>query len=159
MVISSFSGFQRQIILSQKTDRIPASALHIWAHSFLFCLRISSSLSLMHSSKVPLGFTTASLESCHALPFRVLPKTQFQKAFSLHAGALSVWHTHYLNRYMAQCGCHERSEQSRNSKGHIAWCGCHEILIALCYPKEVFYADQEKSQLNRNFLSDCWEKR
>ena len=92
----SFSEFQRQFILSQKTDGIRASFLNIKSHSFLFCLLISSSLSLMLScisSKVPLGFTaafgrpSASLESCHLLPFRVLSKTQFQKTFPLNAGA------------------------------------------------------------------------
>ena len=48
MAISS-SEFQRQIIISQKTDRICASVLNICSHSFLFCLLISSSLSLMLS--------------------------------------------------------------------------------------------------------------
>ena len=33
-------------------------------------------------------------------------------------------------------------------------CGCHEILIALCYPQEVFCPDQEKSPGNRNFHRD-----
>ena len=49
----SFSECQRQIILSQKTDRIRASVLNIRSHSFLFCLLISSYLSLMLSCTVP----------------------------------------------------------------------------------------------------------
>ena len=32
----------------------------------------------------------------------------------------------------------------------MAWCGCHEILIALCYPQEVFCLDQKMSK-SKNF--------
>ena len=47
------SEFQRQIILSQKTDRNRASLLNIWLHSSLFSLLICSSLSLMLSCTGP----------------------------------------------------------------------------------------------------------
>jgi hypothetical protein len=42
---------------------------------------------------------------------------------------------------------------THNLNGYIGWCGCHAILIALCYPKEVFCLDQKKSQGNRHFES------
>ena len=38
---------------------------------------------------------------------------------------------------------------THNLNGEIGWCGCHEMLIALCYPQEVFCPDQNKSQDNR----------
>ena len=79
---------------------------------------ICASLSLLHS------FTTVSFENsfilsrCLTIPavsLSVLSKTQHQKAFSLNAGALSLWHTHYFNGDMGWCGC-----------------GCDEILIQRC---------------------------
>ena len=55
---------------------------------------------------------------------------------------LSHSDTHYLNGDMGWCGCHERSDQSRSPQGYMACCGCHEILIAICYPQEIFNPDQ-----------------
>ena len=72
MAISS-SDFQRQIILSQKTDRIRDSVLSIWAHSFLFCLLTCLSCSVPEFHLVPHGFTapfgrpSAFLEFLHSL--------------------------------------------------------------------------------------------
>ena len=43
---------------------------------------------------------------------------------------------------------------TRHLNGYMVGCGCHEILIALCYPQEVFCPDQEKSPGNRNFHRD-----
>ena len=85
----------RDIIVSQKSDTIRASILNIWSHSFVVCLLISSSLSIMLSCIVPLGSTSASLEFLHSLSLSlpILSKTQLHKAFSLHAGALSLWHS------------------------------------------------------------------
>ena len=83
----SWSEFQQQIILSHKTDRIRASVLNIWSHSFLLCLLISSSLSLMHSCTVPLGSTAASLEFLHSLSLY---------AFCLRHNSKSV---------LSSCGC------------------------------------------------------
>ena len=61
----------------------------------------------MHSSKVPFGSTSASLEFFHSLSLRVLSKTQLQKACSRLMRVLSHSNTHYLNRHMVGCGCHE----------------------------------------------------
>ena len=47
---------------------------------------------------------------------------------SLLVLVLSHSDTHHLNRHMAWCGCHERSNQSGSSQGYMAQCGCHEIL-------------------------------
>jgi hypothetical protein len=92
------SEFQRKIILSQKTDKIRASALNIRSHSFLCCLLISSSLSLMHSSKVPLGFTAASLKFLHLLSLstRSVQGTTPEGVLS----SCGCSDTYYLNRHM-----------------------------------------------------------
>ena len=110
----SLSEFQREIILSQKTDRIRASVLDIWSHSFLFCLLISSSLPLMNSSKVPLGFPppfgrpSASLEFLHSLFLSACYcPSHNSKRRSLFMRVLSHSNTHYLNRYKVGCGCHD----------------------------------------------------
>ena len=89
MAISS-SAFQRQIILSKNTDRIRASVLKTWSHSFLFSLLISSSLFLSLTCAVP-KFHLAPLRPpshffIHFLSLPVLSKKQLQEAFSLHAG-------------------------------------------------------------------------
>ena len=89
MAISS-SGFQRQIILSQKTDRIRASVMNFGSHTFLFCLQISSSPSLMLGCTVPKFHFGLPRMSSFTLSLRVLPKAQLQQAFSLHVGALSL---------------------------------------------------------------------
>ena len=118
MAISS-SEFQRQTILSDKTDRIRASFLNIRSHSFLFHLLISVSHAQLHGSKVPLFFTTpfgrpsASLEFLHSLFKRSVQDTTPE-------GVLS------------SCWCHERSDQPRSSQEYMACCGCHEILIHRC---------------------------
>ena len=78
----------------------------------------SSSHSVSHSVSFILSFRL----TMPAASLSVLPKTQLQKAFCLYAGALSLWPTHNLNRYM---GC----------------CGCHEILIPVSHTKEVFCLD------------------
>ena len=95
---------------------------------------VCASLCLFLNSLGFIGSTTAFLEFLHSLSISlslpVLSNTQVQKGvLSLNAGALSHSNTHYLNRHMAQCGCHERSDQSRSSTVYMAWCGCHEILI------------------------------
>ena len=116
----------------------------------LFCLLISSSLSLMLSCTIPLGSTSASLEFLHSL---IVPHYAYcislwpspkhnTRRRSLSMLVLSHSDTHYFKGHMACCGCHERSDQSRSSQEYMPWCGCPEILIALCFSPEFFLADQ-----------------
>ena len=79
---------------------------------------------LWSPSKVSSFSHSASLWLPHL--WLLLYNTQLQKAFSLHAGALSHSDTYHLNR-------------------HMVGCRCHEILIPLCYPDEVFYPGEKVS--------------
>ena len=126
----------------RKLTSSSASVLDILSHSFLFCLVISSSLSLEFTLTLCVLFLCLS----------VSPRNNSKKAFSRWMRVLSHSDTHYLNRHMAQCGCHERSGQPGSSQGYMACCGCHQILIAICHTQEVFCPDQKKSQGNRSFL-------
>ena len=84
--------------------RVRASVLSIWSHSFLFCLLIPSSLSLMHSS--PWFHCTLPQISSFTLPlYRFCPRHNSRRR-SLLMLALSPSDTHYLNRHMVGCGCH-----------------------------------------------------
>ena len=126
------------------------------ASLLLFCLLICASLSrftfpLWPLSKVSSFSHSTSLCLLHLSLF--CPRHKSKRAFSRAMLVLSDSDTHYVNGYMAYWGCHEMCDQSRSSQGYMAWCGCLEILIALCYPQEIFYPDQKKSQLNRSFLS------
>ena len=60
----------RRIILSLQDDMICPSVMIICSYTWIFCLFICASLSLFHS-----------------------PRHNSKKAFSLHAGALSLWHS------------------------------------------------------------------
>ena len=68
-----------------------------WEVSFHFLLWLLSSLSvhLSFGFTAPFGRSSASFESSfiHSLSLPVLSKTQLLVAFSLHAGALSHWHS------------------------------------------------------------------
>ena len=147
------------------TDRIHSSVVNIWSHSFLFCLLISSSLSLILSPTVsnfhfaPLSFTAPlgrpSPPSNSFIPSFHLTITLHLSLFCprhnsirryLFMRVLSHSNTHYLWGYMVCCGCHERCDQSRSSQGYMGWCGCHEILIILCYPQEVCCPDKKFSR-------------
>ena len=64
---------------------------------------------------------------------------------------------------VSQCGCDERSEQSRSSQRYIAQCGCHEILIQRCrkflHPLTITNAAQSDPVQNttpEGVLSQCW---
>ena len=101
MAISSAQNFKdKPLFLKKLTGFVPQ--FWILDHTFS-CFVFSSSLPLMHSSKVPLGSTTpfgrpsasfenSSILSLHltipAASLSVLSKTQHQKAFSLNASAL-----------------------------------------------------------------------
>ena len=76
---------------SLKNKSLPWFHFSLW--SVFGLLRIQS---LSHSTLLSLFHLCLTLS-----------KTQLQKAFSLYAGALSLWPTQNLNRYMAWCGCHE----------------------------------------------------
>ena len=75
----------------------------------LFPLFVCSSLHLCLSCSVAQfqSPTSASLEFLHSLSLPVLSKTQLEKAFSRLMRVLSHSDTHYLNRHMVGCGCHE----------------------------------------------------
>ena len=130
----------RRIILSLPDEMIPLSGDHL-LRLLDICLLICTPLSLFHNFTAPFGRLSASLDSfsivslCH-WPFPVHPliPPHYAYCFSLWCSrkhntrrcplfmrVLSHSNTHYLNR-------------------HMAWCGCHEILIALCSPQEVFFS-------------------
>ena len=129
-----------------KNDLIQASVLSICSGSFRFYLLISSSLSLMLSSKVPVGFT---------VPFG-RPSASLEFLYSLSLSTRSVQDT-VPEGVLSLCWCHERSEQSRSSQGYRACCGCYEILISLAYSQEVFCRDTKMSELKN--LSHTDDKR
>ena len=99
----SSSQLQRQLILSQKADRICTTVLTIWSHSFPFfvCsslhLCLSCTVAQFHlislGSTAPFGRPSASLECLYSLSLRVLSTTQPLVAFSLDVDALSLWHS------------------------------------------------------------------
>ena len=68
MAISSAQNSRHKSFFLRKLTISSASVLNIWSHSFLFCLLISSTLSLMLSSTAPFGRPSASLENCFILP-------------------------------------------------------------------------------------------
>ena len=113
------------IILSLPNALLEGSVLIIYSDSWVFRLIISPLVPLRPS---------ASSEFLHSLiPSHYTcccPKHSSRRR-SLLMLVLSHSDTHHLNRHMAWCGCHERSNQSRSSQGYTAWCGCHEILIPL----------------------------
>ena len=88
------SEFQRQTILSEKTDSIRASVLNIWSHSFPFfvCSPVSHAQfqSFTWFPKVSLrplvGLRPPSNFYIYSLSLPVLSKKQHQNVFSLHAG-------------------------------------------------------------------------
>ena len=92
-----FEAFHWIIILSLPTNRVEPSVLIIHSDSWIFSL-INSFLvplrplvGLRPPSKIPSFSHSASLSLLHFC--LALYKTQLQKAFSLHAGALSLWHS------------------------------------------------------------------
>ena len=108
------SESQKHTILSEKTDRIRASVLNIWSHSFHFVsahLIISASHAQFQSST----WFHCALWSALGLP-RISSFTLSLYAFcprhksrrrSLFMRVLSHSDTHYLDRHMVECGCHE----------------------------------------------------
>ena len=71
MAISSAQNSRHISFFLRKLTISSASVLNIWSHSSLFCLLISSSLSLMLSSTAPFGRPSASLEFLHSLSLDV----------------------------------------------------------------------------------------
>ena len=92
------------------SDLIECSVLSICDDSWLFCLFSSASVSLFHRTSAPFGRPSAS----------------FENSFIYCLSTRSVQDTTPCG-VLSSGGCHERSEQSRNSQGYMAWCGCHEI--------------------------------
>ena len=113
-----FEQLQHKINLFLPTELIEGLVLIIHCYSCIICQFISSLVplcplvGLRPPSKIRSFSHSASLSLLRLC--LTLSLTQHQTSFSLNAGALSHWHTHYLNGYMG-------------------WCGCHEILIALWY--------------------------
>ena len=156
MTISSARNKRdKSFFLRKLTGFVP----QLWIFNHILSCFVYSSLHLCLSSSVAQFRSSiwfyCALWSAFGLPrmssftlsIPVLSKTQLQKAFSLHAGALSLWHSP-LNRHMAQCGCHERRDQSRSSQGYMAWCGCHEVFALISESLEataIFYRDDNRN--------------
>ena len=106
MAISSAQNSRyKSFFLRKLTGFVPQ--LWIFDHT-LSCLLCSSlHLSLIQSSKVPLGSTAAPLEFFHSLSLYAFCPRHNSRRRSLFMRVLSHSDTHPLNRYMAQCGCHE----------------------------------------------------
>ena len=95
MAIPSAQNARDKSFFLRKLTPSSASVLNIWSHYFLFCLLISVSHAQLHSSKVLLGSTSASLEFLHSLSFstRSVQDATPEGVISLNAGALSLWHS------------------------------------------------------------------
>ena len=85
---------------------IPVSLppFHCALWSALGLLRFAS---FSHSVSHSLSFILSFIITMPTVSLSIVSKTHLQKAFSLHAGALSHSDTFYLNTHMAYCGCHE----------------------------------------------------
>ena len=94
-------------------------------------------LSLMLSSKFSLGSTApfghpSSNFFIHSLSLYEFCTRHNSRRRSLFMLVLSHSDTHFINRHMVGCGCHERGVQSRSSQECMVWCECPEILIQRC---------------------------
>ena len=115
MAISSAQNSRDKSFFLKKliTVRMRASVLNIWSNCILFCLLISSSLSLMHTSKTPVGFPapfgrpSASLEFLYSLSLYPFCPRHNSWRRSLLMLVLSHSDTHHFNTHMVGCGCHE----------------------------------------------------
>ena len=167
MAISS-SDFQRQIILSQKTDRTRASVLNICSHSFLFCLLISSSLSLMLSCTVsnfhlvridytaPFGRPSASFEFPHSLftssikdttPCGVLSSCGCSLSLTLTT-SIGIWHSAGVTKGVTSPAAHMgiwHGAGATKSWLHSATLKKSFALIQKCLNStEIFYPDDKR---------------
>ena len=105
----------RIIILPLLTDLIERSLLSICDDSWIFCLFIYASLSLLHSSTPPFRRPSASTDFLHSLTpphyaYRISLRSAqgtTPRRRSLFMLVLTHSDTHHLNRHMVGCGCHE----------------------------------------------------
>ena len=99
----------KSFFLRKLTGFVP----QFWIFDHTLCCVVCSSLHLCLSCSV--AQFQSSIWFHFSLP-RIVSFTLFTRSvqdttpegvLSLNAGALSLWHTHYLNGYMVWCGCHE----------------------------------------------------
>ena len=117
------------IMLSLRMELTERSVLIIHSESRIFCVVISSIISLhpLVGLRPPFKITQLSYIGSHSLSSFL--------SFCLTMPAVSlpgpVAYTTPAS-VLSQCWCHNRSGQFRSSQGYIAQCGCHEILIQRC---------------------------
>ena len=104
MAISSAQNSRDKSFFLRKLTISSASVLNIWSHSFLFCLLISSSLSLMLFSTAPFGRPSASRRSsifhfvcCISVYLAVYPRKKNWRKTAPRRGIQTVEHRRYYD--------------------------------------------------------------